>query len=90
MLQWELLYIVRFINPTLLFYFHSRMSSSCIHVTALLFRIEAANKSGQTNPACTSRECVWTVPAGKTVVTPQKICDMTWKASKLNKGDNYT
>ena len=27
-------------------YFHYRMSTSCIHVTALLFRIEAANRNG--------------------------------------------
>ncbi|KAK2571499.1 hypothetical protein P5673_004103 [Acropora cervicornis] len=61
------------------------MSTSCIHVTALLFRIEAANRNGRTNPACTSKECVWTVPADKTVVQPKQISDMVWTASKLNK-----
>ena len=60
------------------------MSTSCIHVTALLFRIEAANRNGLTNPACTSKECVWTVPADKTVVQPKQISEMVWKASKLN------
>ncbi|XP_066023281.1 uncharacterized protein [Pocillopora verrucosa] len=62
------------------------MSGSCIHVMALLFRIEAANRNGMTNPACTSKECVWNVPIGnKTVIKPSRICDMEWKASKLNK-----
>ena len=62
------------------------MSTSCIQVTALFFRIEAANRNGLTNPACTSKECVWTVPADKTVVQPKQISEMVWKASKLNKG----
>ena len=52
-------------------YFHSlfynfRMSSPCIHITALLFKVEAVNRSGMTNPACTSRQCVWNVPSEKT------------------------
>ena len=61
------------------------MSTSCIHVTALLFRIEAPNRNGLTNPACTSKECVWTGPADKTAVQPKEISEMVWKASKLNK-----
>ena len=74
-------------------YFHSlfykfRMSSSCIHITALLFRVEAANRSGMTNPAYTSRQCVWNVPSEKTVIKPTKIADMNWKSSKLNKGNS--
>ena len=64
------------------------MSTSCIHVTALLFRIKAPNRKGLTNPACTSKECVWTGPADKTVVKPKQISDMVWKASKLNKGSS--
>ena len=63
------------------------MSSSCIHITALLFRVEAANRSGMTNPACTSRQCVWNVPSEKTVIKPTKIADRNWKSSKLNKGN---
>ena len=62
------------------------MSTSYIHVTALLFRTEAGNRNGLTNPACTSKECVWTVPADKTVVQPKQISEMVWTASKLNKG----
>ncbi|XP_067028284.1 uncharacterized protein [Acropora muricata] len=63
-----------------------RMSGSCIHVTALVFRIEAANRTGMTNPACTSKQCLWNKPADKTVIKPAKIIDMDWKAAKLNKG----
>ena len=62
------------------------MSTSGIHVTALLFQTEAANINGLTNPACSSKECVWTVPADKTVVQPKQISEMVWTASKLNKG----
>ncbi|XP_020624114.1 uncharacterized protein LOC110061621, partial [Orbicella faveolata] len=40
------------------FFYNFRSSSSYIHITALLFRVEAANRSGMTNPACTSRQCV--------------------------------
>ena len=62
------------------------MSTSCIHVTALLFRIEAPNRNGLTNPGCTSKECVWTGPADKAAVQSKHISEMVWKASKLNKG----
>ena len=55
-------------------------------MTALLFRIEAPNRNGLTNPACTLKECVWTDPADKTAVQPKQISEMVWKASKLNKG----
>lgn len=65
------------------------MISSCILVTALLFGVEAANRNGLTNPACTSKQCVWNVPAEKTVVQPKRIRDVDWKASKLNKGNNF-
>ena len=62
------------------------MSSFCIHVTALLFRLESANINGLTNPACTSKLCVWNVPGTSTDVKPIKIADMDLKSSKLNKG----
>ena len=41
-------------------YFHYRMSTSCIHVTALLFRIEAANRNGPNlyvEGVCVHRSC---------------------------------
>ena len=69
-------------------FYNFRMSSSCIHITALLFRVEAANRSGMTNPTCISRQCVWNVQSEKTVIKPTKIADMSWKSSKLNKGSS--
>ena len=62
------------------------MGGSCIHISALLFRVEAANRTGMTNPACTSKPCAWSQPSAKTVIKPTKIMDMDWKAAKLNKG----
>jgi hypothetical protein len=62
------------------------MSGSCIHVTALLFRVEAANRNALTNPACTSQRCAWNVPVNKTIIQPRQICDMEWKAAKFKKG----
>ena len=53
-------------------------------MTALLFRIEAANRNGLTNPTCTSKECVCTFAADKTAVQPKQISEMVWKASKLS------
>ena len=47
--------------------------------------VTAANRNGLTNPACTSRPCVWNVPVERTSVQPTRICDMDFKASKLNK-----
>ena len=41
-------------------YFHYTMSTSCIHVTALLFRIEAANRNGPklyVEGVCVHRSC---------------------------------
>ena len=66
-----------------------RMSSSCIHVTALLFRIEAANRNGLTNPACTSRQCVWNVPRERTSILPTRTRDMDFKASKFKKSTYF-
>ena len=65
-------------------YFNYTMSTSCIHVTVLRFRIEAANRNGLTNPTCTSKECVCIVPADKTAVQPKQISEIVWKASKLS------
>ena len=36
---------------------------SCNHVTAMLFRVEAAVSSGITKPTCTSKLSAWNVPA---------------------------
>jgi hypothetical protein len=62
-----------------------RLGGSCAHITAMFFRIEAAIRSGVTNPACTSQPCTWTVPAQKTQIEPQSVRDMIFKAAKFNK-----
>ena len=35
------------------------MGSTCNHVTAALFRIEAAMRLGLANPSCTTKTCEW-------------------------------
>ena len=62
------------------------MSSTCTHVKALLFRVEDANRTGMTKPACISKKCEWNVPAEKTVIQPARIVDMECKSKKFSKG----
>ena len=57
------------------------MSTSCIHVTSLPFRIEAINRNVHR-----SRVYGPFLPADKTAVQPKQISEMVWKTSKLNKG----
>ena len=57
---------------------------SCIHITAALFRIEAAVKAQFA--ACTSIPCAWNVPSQKTTVDPVRAKDMDFKAAKFDKG----
>ncbi|XP_033124665.1 uncharacterized protein LOC117122990 [Anneissia japonica] len=52
-------------------------STTCNHVAALLFKVDFAWRNGITNPACTSRECVWSAFAGKNNVEPRRIADLT-------------
>ncbi|XP_070550367.1 uncharacterized protein [Ptychodera flava] len=61
------------------------LGCSCIHVTAMFFRIEAAVRTGQTNFACTSKLCQWNIPKGKTKIKPMRVRDMNFKAAKFNK-----
>lgn len=67
-------------------YLFDRLGGSCVHITAMFFRIEAAVRAGFNNPACTSKPCSWTVPAQKTQIEPLRVKDMTFKAAKFNKG----
>ena len=48
---------------------------SCLHVAALLMKVDLAWKFGLTNPACTSRECSWLCKPNLTIA-PEKICEM--------------
>ena len=67
-----------------------RLGGSCVHITAMFFRIEAAVRGGFTNlvVACTSKACTWNVPSQKTVTEPVRAKDMNFTAGKLNKGVN--
>ncbi|XP_070562483.1 uncharacterized protein [Ptychodera flava] len=61
------------------------LGSSCIHITAMFFRIEAAVRTGQTNFSCTAKLCQWNIPRGRTKIDPIRVCDMEFKAAKFNK-----
>ena len=56
------------------------MGSTCNHVAAALFRVEAAMRLGLTNPACTEKACEW-LPNRKDVL-PIKMKDLN-----LNRGE---
>ena len=55
------------------------MSQTCNHVAAALYRVEAAVRSGLTNPSCTSKPNEW-LPGSKAVVDiPAKIKDLKFE-----------
>ena len=54
------------------------LSQTCNHVAALLFKVEAAFRLGQSNPAGTSERCLWAGPKGKNVSLNVKVTDMAF------------
>ena len=60
--------------------FCSGVNSSCNHIAAALFRLEAAFHFGLCNPACTTKPCEW-LP-NRREVQPCKVIDMN-----LNRDD---
>ena len=50
------------------------MSGTCLHVAAMLYRVEAAARLGLTNPACTAKSNEW-LP-NRTDVVPAKVKDL--------------
>jgi len=59
---------------------------SCNHVTAMLFRVEAAIFSGITKPTCTSKLSAWNVPVPtKTLLSLKPICELTVTKSNYKK-----
>ncbi len=50
------------------------MSGTCLHVAAMLYRVEAAVRLGLTNPACTAKSNEW-LP-NRTDVVPAKVKDL--------------
>lgn len=59
------------------------MSSTCNHIAALLFRLEAAMRLGLINTSCTSKSCEW-LPNRKEV-KPQKIKDLNLNREDFGK-----
>ena len=59
------------------------MGSTCNHVVAALFRVEAAMRLGLSNPACTTKACEW-LPNRKDV-QPMKIRDMNFNRENFGK-----
>ena len=58
---------------------YSRAFGCCNQVTAMLFRVEDAVRSGGTNPSSTSMLACWNVPAGcKTTLVYKPLADMTF------------
>ena len=48
---------------------------SCNHIAELLFRVEAAVKSGATRPSCTETECSGVILQGTAARKPRKGCE---------------
>ena len=55
------------------------LSGTCNHVTALLFRVDAAVTTGLTNPSKTSKLCQWNVPSGTKInLKPMLAAEMSF------------
>ena len=63
----------------------------CNHVTAMLFRVEAAVISGATKPSSTSMLACWNVPTGcKTKLVHKPIVDMTFTKHHYKSGEHIS
>ena len=59
---------------------------TCNHVTAMLFRVEAAVSSGLTKPTCTGKLCAWNVPKGsKTQLVMKPLKQLVFSTSTYRK-----
>ena len=60
----------------------------CNHVIAMLFRIEAAVRTGVTKPSCTSLLSKWNVPKGtKTILEQKPVCELVFSKSSYASND---
>lgn len=59
------------------------MGSTCNHVAAALFRVEAAMRLGLSNPACTTKPCEW-LP-NRTSVNPCKAKNINFNRDDFSK-----
>lgn len=56
---------------------------SCLHVTAILMKVDMAWQYGLTNPACTSTKCKW-ITEPKLTVPYSRICDMELRSPRYS------
>ena len=78
------------ITKKIMFWFICRLSQTCNHVAAMLFRVDAAVLAGWTNPTCTSQKAEWVVPAPKTVAIVAPISDLEIEVHKYGKESKYS
>ena len=55
------------------------MYGACNHICGMLFRVEAAVKTGITKPTCTDRLAKWNVPSGKTQIQSRPVSELVFK-----------
>lgn len=60
-----------------------RLGQTCSHIAALLFRIEAANRVGQTS--CTANKCSWVMPKNVKDLEPCELSDLCTKVKKTSR-----
>ncbi|KAL5021765.1 hypothetical protein ScPMuIL_000920 [Solemya velum] len=61
------------------------MLGSCNHIAGMLFRVEAAVKTGMTKPTCTSQISTWNVPSKKITMKPLRVSDASWTKDHYKK-----
>ena len=62
-----------------------RLTGTCNHVAAVLFRVEAAVRQGLVRQYCTSLPCSWVIPKTKTTAEPARTSDIVFKQEKYGK-----
>ena len=61
-----------------------RLSQTCNHVAALLFKVESAFRLDMSQPACTTAACSWKAPSKKPVF--MALDEMVFKRPTHKKG----
>lgn len=71
--------------------FHFRLSSTCNHVAAVLFKMDFAWQQGFTNKSVTDMPSQWTQPKGKTTGPDvMEMGDLEWVKPRYGKKKNST
>ena len=66
--------------------FCCRLSETCNHVTALLFKVNHAYKLELSNPACTSKQNEWRAPSGAKQELNLRLQEMKFTKPDYSKG----